>query len=134
MPIYTNTSANTVNTGDAIFQPNETRTLQFYVYHPSITMTNAEPYPEVISNSGSISLATGETVEIILNDEIRCMNDFIVQILSGSVKLYYNTTDNKAIEFTGVYQDQVSSRFVQKIIVEAKEDSTVGSYFVKNLE
>lgn len=134
MPIYTNTTDNTVNTGDTIFQPNESRTLSYYVYHPSLTMTNVEPYPEVITNSGEFSLENGESVEVTLNTTAKVMNDFIVQVASGSIELYYNTTSNKAIKFTGVFQDQVSSRFVQKLIIKAKEDSTTVSYFVKNLE
>lgn len=133
MPIYKNTSNIKQKVSGVVFEPNEEKTLDCFLYDKDLELLSNDPPPEVITHSGTFELMTGETENIILSNTQEIMMELAIQAPDGGVKVYHNSTDNKAIEFEGVYQDQLSSKFLQKIIIEATEDNVKGSYFVKRI-
>lgn len=133
MPIYKNTSSIQQKVSGIIFDPDEEKEVNCYLYDKDLELTDEAPAPVVIIKSGTFELMTDAEEEIALNNTEECMLDVIIQAPDGGIKLYHNSTDNLGIEFEGVYQDTLSSKYLETIIIVALKDNVKGSYFIKKV-
>jgi len=133
MPIYKNNSDIQQKVSGIIFDAGEQKEVDCYLYDDDLELIDEAPAPVVITNSGTFELMTDAEEEIELNNTEECMLDVIIQAPDGGIELYHNVTTNNSIEFKGVYQDTISSKYLQKIIIKAKEDNVKGSYFIKKV-
>lgn len=133
MPIYKNTSNIKQKVSGIVFDADEQKEVNCYLYDKDLELINEAPAPVVITNSGTFELMEDAEEEIELNNTEECMLDVIIQAPDGGIELYHNATTNNSIEFKGVYQDTISSKYLQKIIIKAKEDNVKGSYFIKKV-
>ena len=109
MPIYKNKNDHKLKIGEIVFEANEEKTVDCYLYDDDLEKISNDPPPEVILKSGTFSLMTGEVHNVELVNTAENLLEVVVQAPDGGIKLYHNSTDNQHIEFQGVYQDQLST-------------------------
>jgi hypothetical protein len=132
MPTYRNLTDNIQFNSGIKFAPNEEKEVNFYIFDNDIELISDYPIPVVITHAGSFSLDTDdlETIDLSSIGE-ECLLDIIIQIPDGGIEVYHNTVDNLPIEFKGVYQDIISTKYLKTIIIKAKNDGVEGSFFIK---
>lgn len=131
MPVYKNTSDIKQKVSGVVFEPNEEKTTNCYLYDKDLEMISNLPAPQVVTHSGLFELDTDEEIELDLENTEECLLDIIVQAPEGGVSLHHNATENHGIIFKGVYQDRISSKYLNRLIIKATKDGVSGSYFVK---
>ncbi|MDP8218623.1 MAG: hypothetical protein P9M03_07850 [Candidatus Theseobacter exili] len=133
MPVYKNTTGVTQIASGITFAANEQKEVECYLYDKDLELITESPYPAVIVKSGTFSLDTGEKETVLTDVTEECLLDIAIQAPDGGIKLYHNYETNKAIIFEGVYTDQISTKYLKRIIIEATVDGVEGSYFIKKV-
>jgi len=133
MPIYKNNSDIKQKVSGIIFDAGEQKEVDCYLYDDDLELINEAPVPFVITDSGLLQLSVDEVEIISLNNTEDCILDVIVQATTGGIKLYHNSTENLPIEFEGIYQDRISSKYLNKIIIVGTLDNTKVNYFIKKI-
>lgn len=133
MPRYKNISDRYISQAGITIYPGEEKAVDKYLYHEDLVKLSEYPIPEIVTRAATFNITTDEVVEVDIEDIQHLEVEFIVQVLSGNAKIYYNDLTTPGISFSGTFHDRISARYLDKILIRGTAEGTYGSYVVKRV-
>ncbi len=132
MKTYKNNTSEPIFASGQSIAPGETAEFIHYIHVVGLDLIEDSDPKNLVVTTGSIQKNTDETHEIPLNLAGIGMVEIQVAATSGKWELYFNSMDTKPVEIptSGAFNKVVKSKFLNKLILKAKDDTATCTFNV----